>query len=306
MKRSRGALICVLAFGAACARAERSAPLAESSAEPAPSAAKPHAAASVTEREPSSCGAGCQAFATPQAAFAAVLARDLRVLAIGEAHAQKGATARSATARFSELLLPQLRARASHLVLEIWVQTGKCGAVERRVEQQQQPVVSGQAPQNLNDFVALGTRAKALGIEPQPLVPSCAEYDAIGKAGAADIARMLEMISRRTQRDIVRLLDAQERVDAGAKWIVAYGGALHNDLRPRPGREAWSFGPALARRTAGHYVELDLVVPEFVKDTEVWRAQPWYAHFKAAPRGDRTLLLNPSPDSYALVFAAGS
>ncbi|HEY6559237.1 MAG TPA: hypothetical protein VI072_18260 [Polyangiaceae bacterium] len=259
-------------------------------------------AARAAETAPESCGgAGCRVFTTPAAAFMTVLARDPRVLAVGEAHAQKDTRVRSTTARFMEDLLPLLRGRASHLVLEIWLQTGKCGKVEHRVREQQRPVVAQQAPQNLDEFVALGTRAKALGIEPQALVPSCSEYDVISKAGAGDIARMLEMISARTERDLVRLLDQQ--ADGGRPGlIVAYGGALHNDVEPRPGREAWSFGPALARRTAGRYVELDVIVPELVKDTEAWRAQPWYAHYDATKAGAHALLYNPAPGSYALIL----
>lgn len=286
---------------AACARPKRGAP--ETTAAPAASAPAASATAAEASVEGAACGgAGCRRFTTPALALRAVLHDNPRVLAVGEAHAQKETRVRSATARFTDELLPLLRGRATHLVLEIWLQTGKCGKVERRVREQQQPVVTRQAPQNLDEFVALGTRARALGIEPHALVPSCPEYDAISKAGAGDIARMLEMITERTERDIVRLLDAEER-DAGRPGlIVAYGGGLHNDVQPRAGRKAWSFGPALTRRTAGRYVELDLIVPELIKDSEVWRAQRWHAHYDAARAGASTLLYNPAPRSYALIL----
>jgi len=58
----------------------------------------------------------------------------------------------------------------------------------------------------------------------------------------------------------------------------------------------------LARRTAGRYVELDVIVPELVKDTEAWRAQPWYAHYDATEAGAHALLYNPAPGSYALIL----
>jgi hypothetical protein len=284
---------------AACARPEGNArQTTAASATPAASAQALEAAV-----EGAACGgAGCRRFTTPAQALRAVLAENPRVLAVGEAHAQQGIRVRSAAARFKDELLPLLRGRATHLVLEIWLQTGKCGKVERRVREQQRPVVTSQAPQNLDEFVALGTRAKALGIEPHALVPSCQEYDVISKAGASDIARMLEMITARTERDIVRLLDAGERDAGRSGLIVAYGGGLHNDVEPRTGREAWSFGPALTRRTAGRYVELDLIVPELIKESEAWRAQRWYAHYDATQAGASTLLYNPAPRSYALIL----
>ena len=88
--------------------------------------------------------------------------------------------------------------------------------------------------------------------------------------------------------------------------LVAYGGAMHNDLAPRPGHEAWSFGPAMAKSTGDRYVELDLIVPEAIKDTDVWRALPWYAHFDASAHRDHTLLITVAPSSYVLVFPRGA
>jgi hypothetical protein len=92
--------------------------------------------------------------------------------------------------------------------------------------------------------------------------------------------------------------------DASARYmVVAYGGAMHNDGAPRPGHEAWSYGPRIAKRAqALGYVELDLVVPEFVKGTDAWKAQPWYPHFKRGAQGQKTLLFTVAPGSYALVF----
>ena len=57
------------------------------------------------------------------------------------------------------------------------------------------------------------------------------------------------------------------------RLVVAYGGAMHNDLLPREGRADFSFGPSLAEATGGQYVELDLVIPEQIKDTDAWRAR---------------------------------
>jgi hypothetical protein len=85
-----------------------------------------------------------------------------------------------------------------------------------------------------------------------------------------------------------------------SKVVLAYGGALHNDIA---GGE-WSFGPELDRLTSGRYVELDLIVPEFVKKTAAWEKLPWYAHFMSQ-RGvrERPVLYKTADRSFTLVFA---
>jgi hypothetical protein len=228
-----------------------------------------------------------------------VLSRAPRVLAVGEAHAQKGTEGiASATRRFAESFLPLLRGRASDLVIEIVVAVGQCGRVEQRVAEQQRPVTKSQAPTAQNEFVALARRAKALGIAPHPLSPTCDEYDAIAKAGANDIAQMLATIARVTERQVSSLLTR-----ANDSLVLTYGGALHNDVTPRPGTESWSFAAELSARASDAYIELDLIVPEYVKDTESWRAQSWYAAFARAPHSRQTRLFTTGARSYTLVFA---
>jgi hypothetical protein len=256
--------------------------------------------------QPTPCGElGCLAFETPEAAFDHVLRRSPRVLAIGEAHAQKGASVESGAKRFTERLLPRLSGKASDLVIEVWVATGKCGKVEQKVARQQAPVTENQASTNQDEFLAMGHRAKALGIEPHALVPSCDEYAQIAGAGAADVDRMLRMIAERTARDVSALLDRRAaRTPAGARgpMIVAYGGALHNDRVPRTGREHWAFGPALHAKTAGAYVELDLIVPEFVKDSDSWRAFAWFDAYRRSTNARGAVLYETSENAFTLIF----
>lgn len=245
------------------------------------------------------CGSlDCLAFESPEAAFEHVLARAPRVLAVGETHAQKGSEGvPSATERFSTALLPRLSGRASDLVIELMLASGRCGQAEKQVQRQTEAVTEHQAPTAKNAFVELGHRAKALGIAPHALTPTCDEYTAITRAGASDIALMLETVARVTARTVNELL-----AKPGSSMIVSYGGAIHNDVAPRPGREAWSFAPELAARAA--YVELDLIVPEYVKDTEAWRAQPWYDAFASARRSHAARLFRTAPNAFALVFAS--
>lgn len=221
------------------------------------------------------------------------------MLAIGEAHAQRGAAdAPSATRRFMDELLPRLAPRAQDLVIELWVSSGACGQVEQKVQKQQAEVTAPQAASNQSEFVELGHRAKALSIQPHALVPSCEQYRKIAGAGAADIEEMLRMVRDVTLRDVTDLLArrAQDRL------IVAYGGALHNDLIPREGRQDFTFGPALAALTSDRYVELDLVIPEQIKDNEAWRALPWYSHYSRENSGKEAYLYSWAPRAYALFF----
>ena len=275
------------------ATAESGLPVAAS---PAPAVPAPEGAVACGELD-------CLAFDSPEHAFARVLEGAPRVLAVGETHAQKGVEGvPSSTRRFMETLLPGLKGRATDLVIELWVASGKCGKTEKKVAKQTRAVTVNQAQTNQSEFVELGTAAKRLGIRPHALEPTCEEYERIAGAGAADVAAMLEMIAKRTAADLKRL--SASPADAPPHLVVAYGGALHNDLAPRPGREAWSFGPEIDRATDGGYVELDLIVREYVLDTEVWRSQPWYAHFDAAKLPERTLLMRLRPRSYVLIFPA--
>ena len=250
------------------------------------------------------CGElGCQAFPDAAAALEHVLGEAPRVLAVGEAHAQSsGPKSASATRRFMDQLLPRLAPRAADLVIEIWTANGSCGKVERKVQEQQAAVTAPQAASNQNEFLELGHRAKALAIQPHALVPSCEQYQKIAGAGAADIEEMLRMIRDVTQRDVEQLL-AQRAAD---RLIVAYGGAMHNDLAPRQGREDFSFGPQLAKLTSDRYVELDLVIPEQIKDNETWRALPWYPHYSRERAGDEAYLFSWAPHAYVLLFPKSS
>jgi hypothetical protein len=249
---------------------------------------------------PRACGAlDCLAFATPQAAFEHVLRNEPRVLAIGEAHAQAGTTGiRSSTRRFAEQLLPLVSGKAKHIVIELLLANCKPKTVERAA-QVQAPVTEHQAKSNQNEFLTLGKYAQRLGVEPQALTPDCKEYESVIAAGEDGVGRLLSLVAQKTESSVEALL---ARPGTDSELILTYGGALHNDLSPRPGQESWSFGPKLALATGGRYVELDLIVPEFVKDTEAWRGLPWFRAFDREHLTGETLLYRPAPNSFALIF----
>jgi len=285
-------------------------PLASPKSEPAASPTRPELApvgSSPAPRGPAAssetCGElDCRLFDSPEAAFMAVLEEGPLVLAVGEAHAQKGSEAiESSTRRFTERLLPKLEGSSSDLIVELWAPDPKCLKKARKVAEKQKPVTAAQAESNQNEYVTLGVRARELAIVPHLLRPSCSEYDEIMRAGENDVSVMLSMIARLTSNMVKALLQRNARAGQ-EKMIIAYGGALHNDLLPREGREGFSFGPDLDGFTKHRYVELDLIVPEFIKDTESWRALAWYPHFDPRKHPKRTTLYKPSPRSYALIF----
>jgi hypothetical protein len=298
--------IALAGFVAGCGASQGGAPTTTTTTEPQspPPPAPSEPALTPSSNGPASarrCGElGCLAFRTPREAFEHALSSNPRVIALGEAHAQKDAPkVKSTTRRFAEELLPGLSGRASDLVIELLTTNGSCGqALEKDVAERQKPVTEPQAQTNQNQYVTLGAVAKQHGIAPHALVPECEELRAVSAAGAADIERLLVLIADATVRQTEKLVASGDP----KRSVVLYGGALHNDLVPRPGREAWSFGPRLKERVGGRYVEIDLVVPEFVKPTPAWQAFPWYAPFQALDPGPETILYQLSPESYVLVF----
>ena len=234
-----------------------------------------------------------------------MLAHEPAILAIGEAHAQKG-TERlaSATKRFTDSMVALLENRASDLLVEAWAGDPKCQKEVKQVASAQKPVQQAQAQQNPNEYVALGTRAKALGVQPHLLRPSCDDFASLADAGPDVVTASLGLIKRLTASDATALFRRNENAKSG-KVVVTYGGAMHNDLAPAENLEQFSFGPELAATTAGRYVELDLIVPEYVKATEIWQKLPWYAAFQAdAGPKDRPRLYRMAERSFVLVFAS--
>jgi hypothetical protein len=85
---------------------------------------------------------------------------------------------------------------------------------------------------------------------------------------------------------------------------VVYGGALHNDLFPIAELAPFTFGRAVRQRTAGHYLEIDLYVPEYIaKDAKI-RTQPWFADYARLSKRAKgqPVLVERAPDSFIVIF----
>jgi hypothetical protein len=265
---------------------------------PAPPAASP------PSPDGDACGAlECTQYDSAADAFRAAIAGDAVVVGIGEAHAQKGATVLSAAARFTRDLLPLLQGRASDLLVELMMPPGGCADATAEVHEKQAAATSRQAETNQNEYVAMGERARALGIVPDMLRPTCADLEGVRRAGDDAIAASLELIARLSVTQGARLVDRDARSEADrGRTVLLYGGMLHNDLAPKPEAARWSYAPELARHVGGRFVAVDLVVPEFIGDDETWRALPWWSHYDRRRLGRRATLFRTGDASYVLVF----
>ncbi len=275
-----------------------------------PPAPQPAASASASPPPPlalpggTPCGAlGCTQFDSPSAAFLAAAGEGARVLAIGEAHAPKGATATSATKRFTREILPALAGRASDLLVELMMPPTGCAGTTADVRDEQAPATSRQAETNQNEYVVMGERARGLGIVPDMLRPTCGDLGGVRDAGDGAIEASLLLIARLSGAQAARLVDRDARSDVDrGKAVLVYGGLLHNDLSPPPERAAWSYAPALDAHVGGRLVSIDLVVPEFMTDDDSWRSLPWVASYDRAKLGGKTTVLRTGERSFVVIF----
>ncbi len=246
----------------------------------------------------------CTQYDTARDAFLATLQGDPAVLAIGEAHAQKGATAPSAAKRFTEEILPSLQGRASDLLLELMMPPTGCNAATKEVKEKEAPATTKQAATNQNEYVVMGDRARPLGIVPDLLRPSCGDMDAVRDAGDDALDAGLRLIARLCGAQATKMVDRDARSDADrSKAVIVYSGMLHNDLTPPPDRAAWSYAPALDAHVGGKLVSIDLVVPEFITDDPTWTSMAWVSHYDRTKLGGKVTLLKPGDRSFVLVFA---
>ena len=247
----------------------------------------------------------CRQFDSAREAFVAglALAGDPLVLGIGEVHAPKGARVPSAAKRFAADLLPLLAGRASDLLVELMMPPSGCADAVVAVKHGQEPATSRQAETDQDEYVAMGGRARELGLVPDMLRPTCADLDAIQQAGDDLLDVSLTTIARLSGAQALRLVERDARSDADrGKLVVIYGGALHNDLSPPPGSAGWSYAPELDARLAGRYAAFDLVVPEFLGPGENPTALPWWPRYDRARLGQKATLFHTGPQSFAIVF----
>ncbi len=244
----------------------------------------------------------CFAFDDDASALRALLAKTKpSAIGFGEAHTPAEFTARTTVRRFTDDLLQVLAPETSALFVELLAPASGCDGAKQAVKREADAVTAGQAEGNQNEYAKLGKRARELGVVPDILRASCDDLKSIQAAGELGVVTMMETIARLTGAAVV---ERRTRLLPGRPLVLAYGGALHNDARPRVGRETWSYGPGLTQATDGAYLEIDLVLRALVTDSAAWQSFGWYAAFRSLDAASpKAWLIQNGASSYAFVFA---
>ena len=244
----------------------------------------------------------CEVFPSAKVAFAAAIESAPLVLAVGEYHEVIGGPkVPSAIKRFTNELLPMLKGSVTSLVVETWMVNGQCGAVEKQATRA--VAKATQRPDETEDEVTLLLdRTYAMGVKNHILIVDCDDYRAmLTDAGTLDAEESLLMVRRKVEQ---KAIEAREKEEGGVpgKMLLLYGGALHNDLAPTADWAAYSFGPTLSKETDGGYLELDLLVPEYVETDEDLVKEPWFAAALKLARSGKTVLVTPHAGTKLLIF----
>jgi hypothetical protein len=241
-----------------------------------------------------------QRFDSPAAALGHLLKTRPRVVAFGEYHEIEGAPkVPSALHRFTGQLLPVLAPQASDLIVETFVPEGRCGKTEEAVVRDVERTTQRPATTE-SELVTLLKSAKAAGMGPHILSVSCADYEAVeGEDDEVDYEKLLRLIKTHLQRKITEVFGLRAR---DHRIIAVYGGALHNDLYPRPLLQSFTFGAEIRRLTGGRYLEVDLYVPEYIERDEALVREWWYPLSQRKARPGDTLLVRRGAGSYIILL----
>lgn len=241
-------------------------------------------------------------FAKPRDAFAAVLSAGPQILGVGEYHELQGAPkVPSAIKRFTTDALPVLDGGATSLVVETWMLNGRCGKVEQQAAKAVEKTTK--RPKETEDEVTtLMSRTYDLGLKNHTLLITCDDYQTmLGADGSLDAEQSLLLMKRKVEELAIAIREKDEGGLPG-KLLILYGGALHNDLTPTDDDAPYTFGRELQRETNGHYLELDLLVPEYVEKDEELLGKPWFPPALAAARKGKTVLVQPAPGVNVIIF----
>ncbi len=239
-------------------------------------------------------------------AFRELVGDDVRAVGVGELHTRidKASDVRSALARFTDVIVPLVAARASDLVVETWTadpDDKKCG--EQATKATQQVEQATQRPEaTKSELAMLADATRAAKIAGHAMKLGCADWAKIAPPGKEiSIEAMLTIITRELGRIAVEAIAARDAQKSTRRLVLTYGGALHNDLYPVEGVEDWSFGPKVDQASGGHYVELDLVVPEYAEIDQSVAYEPWYPLLPLTGP-DHVVIVEKGPRSYAVLL----
>jgi len=231
-------------------------------------------------------------------ALTATIPADARVVGFGELHARTDrAQAKSALARFTDAL-PAFGDKVSDLIVETWIPPGNC---QKEAEHASQSVAkeTKRPVETKSEIAMLAEAARAKGVQPHAMRVTCDDFKRITAAKPDDqLLMLLELTRRELGRISVEAVEHRDREATHRPWIALYGGALHNDRFPDPAVAQYSYAPDADKVTKDHFVEVDLIVPEFAEADELSHKQPWFAVAHAADarfhvwkRGERSFVI---------------
>lgn len=252
-----------------------------------------------------SAGTYLSAVAAVEAALAET---DPVVVGFGEWHQTRDTLAIPSTLRrFNQEILPAIAPRMSHLIVETWMTSGRCGEVETQVTDELARTLDRPA-QTESDIEAALRSAHASGVAPRILTVSCDDYRAMrGDGAAVDYDRTLRLTSRALGNTIAAVVRQRAATRGGSEvalrpFLAVYGGAIHNDVYPMAGLAPYSYAATIALGVLGRYLELDLVVPEYAASSTLLRAQDWWPVYLRARRPGAAVRIRRGPHSFVIVF----
>lgn len=247
--------------------------------------------------QPITAGSGAAPRGYPDlaAALVATIPPHARVIGFGELHARRDRPLATSTLASFTRALPALADRLSDLVIETWLVDPGCGQPAVQATARIEAAVERPAATR-SELAELVDAARAAHIQPHAMTLHCADYAAIAPAGGeVDAVAMLSLTTRELRRIVTSAVAHRDQEPGHRPWIAVYGGALHNNRFADPGVAEWSYAADADRATGGHFVEIDIIVPELAADTPSARREPWFP-LAGAPR---------DPDRPVVVWTRG-
>jgi hypothetical protein len=232
-------------------------------------------------------------------ALVAIIPADARVIGFGELHSRVDrAQVKSSLSAFTTAL-PAFGDKISDLVVETWSVDPACGKTAVKATAQMEAAVK-RPEATKSEIGQLADAAKKAGIQPHAMTLTCADYKTLTAHDQVDPIAMLTLTTRELQRIATSAVVHRDKQPDHRPWIAVYGGALHNDRFPEPGVAEWSYAAAADKVTHGHFVEIDLIVPELAAADAMSQKRPWFSLVETAgdrvqvwsrPDGDRSFVV---------------
>ncbi|CAN5714536.1 hypothetical protein BH11MYX3_BH11MYX3_14220 [soil metagenome] len=209
-------------------------------------------------------------------ALAAIIPADARVIGFGELHARVDrAAVKSSLSQFT-VALPSFGDKVSDLIVETFIVDPKCGKTAAATTQKMETEVK-RPVETKSEIAQLADAAKAAKIQPHAMTLSCDDYKVLMPKGEIDPLAMLTITTRELKRIALSAVAHRNKEPDHRPWVALYGGALHNDTVPDKALAEWSYAAAIDKATGGHFVEIDLIVPELAAADAVSQKQPWFS-----------------------------